>query len=61
MIPWEEWPPYVEAKAKWDETIRHLTIDEIEELGSFGSSSEYLAARLAYRRYANHSPSTETT
>ena len=61
FIEWEDWIPYKEAKEDWDKVVPHLTEEEIEELGTFETSFNYLKARLAYRRYINHSPNSETT
>ena len=61
FIEWEDWPLYVEAKEMWDKVVPHLTEEELEDLGPFNTSFNYLAARVAYRRYLNHSPSGETT
>ena len=58
---WEDFPPHVEAREKWAKIVEGLNAEELEDLGAFLTSSLYLDARLAYRRYINQSPSTETT
>lgn len=61
FIEWEDWIPFKEARDSWDNIVAQLTEEEIEDLGPFNTSSHYLEARLAYRRYVNNCPDSETT